>query len=101
MDEANPGNAASPGNTANPAIPASTAGMVDGTLRRIGGWRALLSVWALTVVPAAFGVYILRTMVVERWPGSGLAGAVESVLGTVVVWLLLTVGFVAWGIRRT
>ena len=68
------------------------------TLRRIGGPGALLSVWALTTVPAGFTVYILRTVFTERWAGSGVASFVESLPGTAAAWLFATLLLTAWGL---
>jgi len=70
-------------------------------VRSLGGFWALLAIWALTTVPAAFSVYILRTMLTERWPGTDLAAAVESLPGTLAIWFILTVGFTAWGTAHT
>jgi len=67
-------------------------------LRRIGGPGALISVWALTTVPAGFSVYILRTVFTERWTGSALASFIESPAGTVAVWLVVTLLLTAWGL---
>ena len=67
----------------------------------LGGPLALLSIWALTTVPAGFSVYILRTMFAERWPGSDAAALVESAVGTIVLWLALSAAFTAWGCAQS
>ena len=67
------------------------------TIRRLGGVGALASIWALTSVPAFFCVFIVRTVFTERWPGSEAGAVVESLPGTVAIWLVLTVAFTAWG----
>ena len=70
-------------------------------MRRLGGFWALLSIWALTAIPAAFSVYIIRTIFSERWPGTAAAAAVESLPGTLAIWFALTVGFTAWSTAPT
>ena len=62
----------------------------------LGRWGALLAIWALTTVPAGFSVYIIRTALSERWPAA--LQVVETPLGTLIVWLGLTIGFTAWGL---
>ncbi|HEU5316315.1 MAG TPA: hypothetical protein VFX49_09415 [Chloroflexota bacterium] len=70
-------------------------------MRGIGGPLALLSIWALTTVPAGFSVYILRTIFTERWPGSAAGAAVESLPGTLLIWLAVTAAFTAWGCAQS
>jgi hypothetical protein len=66
-------------------------------VQRVGGPWAALSIWALTSVPAAFCAYIIRTVFTERWAGTDAAAVVESLPGTVAIWLALTVAFTVWG----
>ena len=70
-------------------------------MRSLGGFWALLSIWALTTVPGAFSVYIIRTILTERWPGTDVAAAVVSLPGSLAIWFLLTIMFTAWGTAPT
>jgi hypothetical protein len=65
-------------------------------MERIGGWRTLVSVWVLTLVPAAFGLYILRSVLAERWPQ--WQPALESPLGALLAWVLLAALLAVWGL---
>ena len=77
--------------------PAPRAARLDGDgVRWLTGWRALLTIWPLTTVPAGFSVYIIRTALSERWPVA--LHAAETPLGTLVLWLALTFCFTAWGL---
>jgi hypothetical protein len=70
-------------------------------VQRLGGPWAALSIWVLTSVPAAFSVYIIRTVFIERWPETGAAAVVESLPGTIAIWLVLTLFFTTWGTAHT
>jgi len=61
-----------------------------------GQWRTVVSVWALTLVPALCGLYILRSLVAERWPQ--WSPALETPLGALLAWALLAALLAAWGL---
>jgi hypothetical protein len=63
---------------------------------QVGLWRTLVSVWALTLIPAACGLYILRSLIAERWPQ--WQPALESPLGALLAWVLLAALLAAWGL---
>ena len=65
-------------------------------MEQLGGWRTLVSVWVLTLVPAALGLYILKIAVEERWPQ--WRPALENPLGAVLAWALLAALLAAWGL---
>jgi hypothetical protein len=65
-------------------------------MEQLGGWRTLVVVWALTLVPAALALYILRIAVEERWPQ--WRPALETPLGALLAWALLAALLAAWGL---
>ena len=66
-------------------------------IARVGGWGALASVWALTAVPAALTVYIIRNVFVERWPGTPVTAVMEGPMVAIGLWAVLSALLTAWG----